>query len=760
MGDPAAAGRTRTLGAAAVRRWRCALSVAATALLGTTLAGTQSAAASVPDTFVLVGSGFGHGVGMSQYGAYGQALEGASAAQIIQHYYTGTTVAPANDAVALRVSLHDTLPTGQIRGEPVTAGGAGGAIQIAVGSGATPVSGSPGQVFDLSVTSDGTHVAVASGGSPVGSGSGDVVTVTWGGSAGSTLLDVAGTGQSLDDSPTAHRYRYGTLDVAAVGGALQVVNQLSLHGEYLRGIAEVPSSWPAAALQAQVIAARSYARFKFDAGLRPRCGCHLFADTRDQVFAGWAKEAATTYGAKWAAAVDATQPDASTGQMVLANGAVVEAFYFSSSGGHTENNEDGFGGSPVPWLRSVDDHWSLLPSVHNPEASWTRTRSQAQLAAAFRLPDVATVSFDSRTPGGSVRTATAISSGGTVDHITGASFRDRLGLPGAWIVKPVVRLAGPDRYGTSVAISQATPAAPAASTSSSSTTSSTSARPAGPGGTVVIASGEDAHLVDGLVAGPLARVKGASLLLATSTGLPPSVVAEIDRLRPGSALLVGGAGALGPGVRNDLRAHGLSDSQITQLSGTDRFDTAAAAARAMGGSRPSAVVASGDAGHLADALAAGGPAGSAGQPVLLVTSGGVPTPTAQALRDLSVQRTAVAGGPASVPDAVLAQLPGPIRLAGGTRDQTALHVADHFLATAATPENLVVLASGADLNLADALAGGALGRITLLTTADRLDPDTAYWLAGHPEVGGVDVLGGPGAVSDAAFADVRSAVGG
>ncbi|MHB8671527.1 MAG: SpoIID/LytB domain-containing protein [Acidimicrobiales bacterium] len=744
-----------------VRMRRAVLSVtAATVALGAVTAAPDRATAAVPDTFVIVGSGFGHGVGMSQYGSYGQALEGASAAQIVQHYYTGTTVAPATDAVPLRVSLHDTLPSAQIRGEPVSAGGPGGSLQITVGSGAAPVAGAPGQVFDLSVAPDGTHVAVTSAGTPVGSGSGDIVGVTWGGAGGSTLLDVAGTGQSLDDSPTAHRYRYGTLDVAVVGGALQVVNQLSLHGEYLRGIAEVPSSWSPAALQAQVIAARSYARFKLDAGLRPACRCHLFSDTRDQVFAGWAKEAEPTYGARWAAAVDATQPDATTGQTVLANGAVVEAFYFSSSGGHTENNEDGFGGSPLPWLRSVDDHWSLLPAVHNPEASWTRTRTQAQLAAAFRLPDVATVSFDSRTTGGSVRTATAVSSNGTVSHISGASFRDRLGLPGAWIAKPVLRLAGADRFATSVAISQAVSAGPAGSTSGSTTSSTSSPGVSGGPRPVVIASGEDAHLVDGLVAGPLARVKGASLLLATSTGLPAAVAAEIDRLHPGSAVLVGGTTALGAGVRSDLRAHGLQDSQITQLSGNDRFDTAAAAARAMGGPRPSAVIASGDAGHLADALAAGGPAGTAGQPVLLVSAGGVPAATAQALRDLAVQRTAVAGGPASVPDAVLAQLPNPVRLAGDTRDQTALHVADHFLATAATPENVVVLASGADSNLPDALAGAAIGRITLLTTPDRLDPDSAYWLAGHPEVGGVDVLGGTGAVSDAALADVRSAVGG
>jgi putative cell wall-binding protein len=197
---------------------------------------------------------------------------------------------------------------------------------------------------------------------------------------------------------------------------------------------------------------------------------------------------------------------------------------------------------------------------------------------------------------------------------------------------------------------------------------------------------------------------------------------------------------------------------ITQLSGTDRFDTARAVAAAMGGPRASAVVASGENGHLVDALSSGGPAGYAGQPILLVTVNEVPAATKQALSDLNTTSTAVVGGPSSVSDVTMAQLPAPTRVAGSDRYKTALHVADFFFD--AIPKDAVFVASGADANLSDALAGGALGRILLLTTPSPLQADTHFWLRGNPEIGAVYVLGGTKAVADATLNQIRSAVGG
>lgn len=376
------------------------------------------AADGVPDTFVFPGSGFGHGVGMSQYGAYGQALEGRSATEILTHYYTGTTVAAANDAVDLRVNLVHAAPanTLYVRGEPL--GGTGGAVAITAGG--TTVNGAPGDAFVFGT--DGSNVTVArAGGAQVAAGPTATVTFVPG------LLNVAGPGDTFES--TGHRYRYGRLEVLPVGGALEAVLVLKLHGEYLRGISEVPSSWPAAALEAQVIAARTYALRKYRLGERPECRCHVYDTVFDQVYAGWVKEAEPTYGARWVAAVDATSPSPTTGLVVLYGGEPISANYFSSSGGRTENNEDAFGGSPLPYLRSVDDHWSL--ASYNPRAAWRFTKSQAEVAAAFSLPDVASLDLSRRTAGGAVKTAVARSSTGATASLAGSAMRSRLRLPGA-----------------------------------------------------------------------------------------------------------------------------------------------------------------------------------------------------------------------------------------------------------------------------------------------------------------------------------------
>jgi stage II sporulation protein D len=707
-------------------RWRRGVLVAAVlALVGalpwappTRRAG---AAGAVPDTFVFPGSGFGHGVGMSQYGAYGQALEGRSATEILTHYYTGTTVAAVDDAVDLRVNLVHAAPAGTlyVRGEPV--GGSGGSTTISAGG--TTVTGAPNEAFVFGL--DGTSVTVSrAGGAQVASGPSATVTFTG-------LLNVAGPGDTFESS--GHRYRYGRLEVLVVGGALEAVLVLKLHGEYLRGIAEVPSSWPTAALEAQVIAARTYALRKWRLGERPECRCHVYDTVYDQVYAGWVKEAEPTYGARWVAAVEATSPSPTTGLAVLYGGDPISANYFSSSGGRTENNEDAFGGSPLPYLRSVDDHWSL--ASYNPRAAWRFTKSQADVAAAFGLSDVASLDLSRRTAGGAVKTAVARSSSGATASLAGTTLRSRLGLPGAWIRRPVVRVAGPDRYATSVATGRL--AAP------------------DDGGTVVLASGDTAHLVDGLVAGPLARHLSAPLLLTAPDALPDAVAAEIDRRRPTAAVLVGGNAAIGPAVADALAARGIT---VRRLAGDDRWATAAAVAGEVGAADGQVVVASGDPGHLVDALAVAGPAAATGRPILLSSRDTLPDPTAAALERLGVTSTVVVGGPAAIGDGVLARLPAPRRLAGADRFRTAVAIADDFSGPVGVA--VVVVASGDDAHLVDALAGGALGRVTLLTAVSPLTTVTRDWLRARPDAGSVQVLGGPAAVADATFSAIVTAVGG
>ena len=107
------------------------------------------------------------------------------------------------------------------------------------------------------------------------------------------------------------------------GPGVSIVNHVGFE-DYLKGIAEMPSKWPAEALRAQAIAARTYALHVMGTG---SLGGQICASEACQVYAGLAKETAPG-GANWAAAVDATR-----GQVVLHGGKPILAKYSSSNGG-------------------------------------------------------------------------------------------------------------------------------------------------------------------------------------------------------------------------------------------------------------------------------------------------------------------------------------------------------------------------------------------------------------------------------------------
>jgi SpoIID/LytB domain protein len=141
---------------------------------------------------------------------------------------------------------------------------------------------------------------------------------------------------------------------------------------YLYGLAEVPSTWPATALQAQALAGRSYAKFSIDSrrNADPNRTYDLDAGTIDQVYAGDDKAAGPS-GAQWVAAVDAT-----ASQVITYGGSTVQAFYSSSTGGYTENSEYVFVAT-VPYLRAVPDPGDATAS--NPNHRWTRTFTGSEL---------------------------------------------------------------------------------------------------------------------------------------------------------------------------------------------------------------------------------------------------------------------------------------------------------------------------------------------------------------------------------------------
>lgn len=296
---------------------------------------------------------------------------------------------------------------------------------------------------------------------------------------------------------------------------------------------------------------------------------------------------------------------------------------------------------------------------------------------------------------------------------------------------PVSRLAGADRYATSVEIGKA-------------------AYPSG--ATVVIANGENEHLVDGMVAGPLARKLAAPVLLVPGTAVPAVVTRELTRRGARTAVLVGGRAVLSDGVVQDLRDAGITT--VDRVAGGDRYATAAQVAERVGGT--SAVVASGRDANLVDALGAGGAAARHGMPILLTAPTGLPSHTKGALRGRT--SVVVAGGLGAVSSRVYDQLPAPTRVGGVDRYATSAALATHFART--VDAGTVSVVSGADANLVDALPGAALGRLTLLTAPNSLPASTRAFLTGPASVQEAVALGGPAAVSDGVLRTVSSELGG
>ncbi len=379
----------------------------------------------------LTGAGWGHGVGMSQYGAYGMAKAGASAKQILTHYYPGITVSGVTDAVPISVNVLEkgrslTLTPAQV------SGGAGGVVlRLALAGVATPVQVPAGKSVSIAPSGKGFAVTVTGAAAVKTTGA---ITATWTGTkqlAGpATVIAMKATLSS--GSAKSRSYRYGKLAISNVSG-VRAVAVLDLHSEYLRGIAEVPTSWPAAVLQAQVVAARTYALRTMNGlkskagGVNASCGCQVWDDVRSQVYSGWKAESTS-----WTAAVQATSPSASTGLTALYAGKPIEAVYSSSTGGRTRNAADVWGSS-VPYLRTATDSWSRNATINPKYAAWSRTLTAAAVAKAFGLPDVAKISVATRDSAGAVKSMRATSSSGKSATLTGEGVRSKLGTPSAWV---------------------------------------------------------------------------------------------------------------------------------------------------------------------------------------------------------------------------------------------------------------------------------------------------------------------------------------
>lgn len=337
-------------------------------------------------TFVIRGRGWGHGVGMGQWGAYGQARRGVAYDRILAHFYRGTALAQAPSS-SVRVliwegkakyAVSSTAPFRLVDGE-------GGTYELAPGRYAVGT--------DLKVAVDPAR--------PAQSLAGPLTFVP-----GGTPLEV-GSAKAAKGRP----YR-GSLQLQVVGKRLQAVNVVGIDA-YIRGVVsqEVPEDWPLEAVKAQAVAARSYAL------AQRRDGAVLYADTRSQVYGGVNGE--SPVGNR---AVAAT-----TRQVLTYDGRVATTYFSASSGGRTAPAADVFsGGKAIPYLVAVDDPDDKFSPYHN----WGPVAlAGAKVSRLLGTPGVT----DLRTVPGTGRAREVVTTGKTGEtRLRSSEVRFALGLRSTW----------------------------------------------------------------------------------------------------------------------------------------------------------------------------------------------------------------------------------------------------------------------------------------------------------------------------------------
>lgn len=411
-----------------------------TGLLAATLVGLAVIVTALPAmaarTVTISGGGWGHGIGMSQYGSYGRAQNGKSAKQILEHYYSGAGVSTARMPRTIRVGLVQERSSLSATSERFAPDGGKVVFKVA-GASQRLARGGEGSRWKVVASSTGGMRLYKNGNLIKRDGKS-----VFGDPAHPLVLLYERFGTAVDVGEKPYDYVYGRLlfgtyktTSCSAGNCLRLVAKLSMQ-KYLYGLGEVPSSWPAAALRAQAIAGRTYAYEKVLRSGQHRypCDCAVFDSTYDQAYIGdYKRTSSGRYWDEWKAAVDDTKSE-----VVLYGGAPIQALYSSSSGGHTEHNENVWGGTGLPYLRGVPDAADDVAA--NPNHKWKVEMSfsafESKLNAAYGTGDL--VSFDLIRPfgvSGRVTVVKADNTGGArivgskkKVRVSGWSLRAALGL--------------------------------------------------------------------------------------------------------------------------------------------------------------------------------------------------------------------------------------------------------------------------------------------------------------------------------------------
>jgi stage II sporulation protein D len=360
-------------------RFRRAEGIAIAAAVCGALAALVFSASASAASWVIKGRGFGHGVGMSQYGAYGYAKHGRGYKPILEHYYRHTRIDRAS-----------------------------GSIRVLLASGV----GSVG--FSNARTACGKRLRKGRGYQFADAGSKVVLRSARGrkvAACGRTGTARGGRGIRVEGKGT---YR-GKLVAKAKAGLL-VVNKVGLD-DYAAGVIsnEMSSSWPQAALRAQAVASRSYA-LSTSAGH----GFDVYDDTRSQVYGGKGSETKATNRA-----VRSTSDEVLKYQRQ-----VITAFFFSTSGGQTESVQYAFGSSPVPYLKSVKDPYDDVSPFHKWNVRYSQREMQSRLSGLFR-GRLKRIKVTKTGDSPRIVRAEVVGSRGS-SRASGSTLQGRLGLMSTW----------------------------------------------------------------------------------------------------------------------------------------------------------------------------------------------------------------------------------------------------------------------------------------------------------------------------------------
>ena len=385
-----------------------AIALAAAALTAGSAAGASvcttgcvAAPAGSGALFLFSGHGWGHGVGLSQYGAYGYAQHGATYEQILTHYYAGTTLG-RTPVSSIRVLLADRKKT-------------------------------------LKLSSEAAFTIRDAAGASLGVPAGPLVLTPKLVVKGKTLQPPLTVSPGRGAPLVLTRAYRGRLTIDVVDGKLRAVNVVPLE-QYLYGVvpSEMPSTWSPEALKAQAVAARSYAIATRQLG----APFDVFNDTRSQMYLGIDHESPAT-----TAAVNATKK-----QVVLYNGSVATTYFSSTSGGRTESALN-WTGKAVPYLVSVPDPYDDLSPYHN----WGPTPVTAQsIVKALKLTGPLTDATPKLNPSGRVATLTFLTPTEPVT-VPATTLRGAVGLRSTWFTIGVMSLTAPVpntpvTYGSSVTL--------------------------------------------------------------------------------------------------------------------------------------------------------------------------------------------------------------------------------------------------------------------------------------------------------------------